>query len=425
MAGANILVCEDEFIIAEDIRKCLENFGYKVSGIAGDAEEAISAAQKTKPDLALMDMRLRGELNGIQIADILRRKFDIPVIYLTAFSDPATLEEAKKTEPLGYLTKPFNDRELRSTIEMGLYRHKQQRELKQEIERSKAALQREKTKSTVAEQILNLQTELLRVKKMEAVRSLTRGVAHHVNNTLCVISGTLQYIQQYMIESGIMEDSQRNLVEAALQKSDRTAFMIKHLLWFSEQGSYPFEDVSLSKLMLETLEDVSPMMRKDIEISTHFAGEELPVSVDKRRVKQVITDLLLNAHDALSTRGNITVRTGIEFQELPGCFNEKAAVGWYAVAQISDNGSGMSEQVLERAFEPFFTTKDIGEAIGLGLSLAYGVMQSHGGWVKIESEEGRGTTVSLFFPLQRKATLNGGQKADGESSQVGQGEIIN
>ncbi len=127
-----ILVVEDETIIAEDIRMTLMDYGYEVTGVATSGEEAIEKASETKPDLIIMDIMLAGEINGIEAADEIYHRLGIPVVYLTAYSDEKTLQNAKFTEPIAYLLKPFEEKELHATIQTVFYRFLQNKELVEE-----------------------------------------------------------------------------------------------------------------------------------------------------------------------------------------------------------------------------------------------------------------------------------------------------
>lgn len=135
MSSAKILVVEDERITAEDIKDGLISLGYKVPGVVYSGEDAVIKAGELRPDLVLMDIRLEGEMDGIEAAEEIKKHYDIPVIYLTAYSDESTLERAKKTEPSGYVLKepsgfihkPFEESELHSVIEITLYRHKMEK----------------------------------------------------------------------------------------------------------------------------------------------------------------------------------------------------------------------------------------------------------------------------------------------------------
>ncbi len=131
MVKARILVVEDESIVALDIQSRLKNLGYTVSAIASSGEEAIHKVAETQPDLVLMDIKLKGQMDGVKTAEQIRARFDVPVVYLTAYADEATLQRVKVTEPFGYLLKPFEERELTATIEITLYRHKMERKLKE------------------------------------------------------------------------------------------------------------------------------------------------------------------------------------------------------------------------------------------------------------------------------------------------------
>jgi len=131
MSKVNILVVEDEGIVAKDIQNSVERLGYAVPAIALSGEDAINKAMKIRPDLVLMDIMLRGKIDGIEAVNKIREHLDIPVVYLTAYADKHTLERAKITEPFSYILKPFDERELYTAIEIAIYRHKVEKELKE------------------------------------------------------------------------------------------------------------------------------------------------------------------------------------------------------------------------------------------------------------------------------------------------------
>ena len=127
----NILVVEDEIIVAEDIRRRLTEMGFAVSGVVCTGEDAIREVSRTVPDLVLMDIFLRGKMDGIEAAEILGKRFHVPVVFLSASADPNTLERAKHADSFGYLLKPFDEREMESTIEMALSKHAMERRLQE------------------------------------------------------------------------------------------------------------------------------------------------------------------------------------------------------------------------------------------------------------------------------------------------------
>ncbi|MBU4289428.1 MAG: PAS domain S-box protein, partial [Proteobacteria bacterium] len=131
MPETKILIVEDEAIVAEDIHNSLQSLGYIISAVVSSGKEAITKIEGNRPDLVLMDIVLKGDMDGIEAASQINSRFNIPVVYLTAFTDEKTLERAKLTEPFGYIVKPFEDRELHSTVEMALYKHKIESRLKE------------------------------------------------------------------------------------------------------------------------------------------------------------------------------------------------------------------------------------------------------------------------------------------------------
>ncbi|SDU06754.1 response regulator [Desulfobacula phenolica] len=144
MEKINILIVEDEYIIANDIQTSLESMGYEVCGMAASGKKALALAKDLSPDLILMDIMLKGNMDGIETAAKIQKKFNISVIFLSAYSDDGILQRAKETLPFGYLIKPFRDRELKAAIEMAIYKQKMEKEREQLIRELKQALEKVK-----------------------------------------------------------------------------------------------------------------------------------------------------------------------------------------------------------------------------------------------------------------------------------------
>jgi len=132
MAKTSILVVEDESIVAKDIQNSLKKLGYSVPSVENSGEDAIDAAGQYRPDLILMDIMLKGEISGIEAAEQIKNRYQIPVIFLTAYADESTLNKAKVTEPYGYIIKPFKAIDLHTSIEMALYKHGKEQEVRKE-----------------------------------------------------------------------------------------------------------------------------------------------------------------------------------------------------------------------------------------------------------------------------------------------------
>jgi CheY-like chemotaxis protein len=158
MTPASILVVEDEGIVAQEIKSRLKKSGYAVCAVAHDGRTAIAQAGEMRPDLVLMDIRLKGEMDGIEAAGLIRDRFNIPVVYLTAYTDPATLERAKVMEPFGYVVKPFETRSLMVSIEIALHRHRSE-------------------------------SERIYREKLQAVLETAGAVCHELNQPMMAISG--------------------------------------------------------------------------------------------------------------------------------------------------------------------------------------------------------------------------------------------
>jgi two-component system response regulator LytT len=128
----NILVVEDESIVAKDIQVCLKRLGYEVVGLVSTGEEAVDQANELGPDLVMMDIMLKGDMSGIEAADLIRKNMDIPVIFLTAYTDRDTVDRAKESEPYGYIIKPFKEIDIQTAIEIALYKHGKELEVRKE-----------------------------------------------------------------------------------------------------------------------------------------------------------------------------------------------------------------------------------------------------------------------------------------------------
>ncbi|MBL7936575.1 MAG: response regulator, partial [Bacteroidia bacterium] len=128
----NVYIVEDESIVAKDIQNSLKKLGYNVLGISNNGADAIKNIVDLEPNIVLMDIMIKGNMTGIDVAEIIKKEYNIPVIFLTAYADESTLAKAKITEPYGYILKPFKEIDLHSTIEMALYKHKKDTEVQKE-----------------------------------------------------------------------------------------------------------------------------------------------------------------------------------------------------------------------------------------------------------------------------------------------------
>ena len=190
----NILVTEDESIVRKDIERCLGNLGYNVIASADNGEDAISMAMKHKPDLALMDIMIKGDMNGIAAAEEIKRNMDIPVVFLTAYADEGTLNEAKMAEPHGYILKPFKDVDIQTAIEMALHKHSKEREMKQETDFLRSMAEHKEDSDVI---FVKNRSRLVRVKNEDLlfVEALKDYVVVHTRTESYTIHSTMKDVE--------------------------------------------------------------------------------------------------------------------------------------------------------------------------------------------------------------------------------------
>src|SRR5690606_33845337 len=236
------------------------------------------------------------------------------------------------------------------------------------------------------------EADLMHAQRMEAVGRLTGGVAHDFNNLLTVVIGALDM----MLRSPDDAARQKKMGEAALAAARRGERLTHQLLAFSRRQALRPEATDLNALIRES----EPLLRRalgeaiDFRLKLRRGGAR--VSVDPAQFEAALLNLVVNARDALGDSGRVSVHTltcPVAAGEVP-----ELAPGDYICITVSDNGSGMSQDVMERVFEPFYTTKPVGKGTGLGLSQVYGFARQSGGSVRLTSTPGKGTEVRLYLP---------------------------
>ena len=224
MVPAKILVVEDEGIVAEEIRSRLKNKGYTVSGIVHTGEAAIQKVKEVHPDLVLMDIRLKGEMDGIEAARKIQERFDVPVVYLTAHADDNTLQRAKITHPFGYVIKPFEETELHVAIEIALTRNQ-------------------------------AQAERLKGEKLQAVLETAGAVCHELNQPMMAISGYSELLLLKRVDDNSLYESLTKIIEQIERMGQITQKLMKITRY--ETKSYGEEKtiIDLDKSSSLTMQD--------------------------------------------------------------------------------------------------------------------------------------------------------------------------
>ena len=239
------------------------------------------------------------------------------------------------------------------------------------------------------------EAQFRQVQKMDAVGQLTGGVAHDFNNILTVITGTIG-----ILADAVADDPQLSAIAKMIDDAaERGASLTKHLLAFARKQPLQPLEIDANTLVLETIKLLRPTLGEHIQINPQLTEDAWPALVDPNQLTTAILNLSLNARDAMPLGGKLVVETANTYlDEGYAAMNRDVVAGNYVMVAVSDTGSGISPENLERVFDPFFTTKEVGKGTGLGLSMVFGFVKQSNGHIKIYSEVGHGTTVKIYLP---------------------------
>jgi len=235
--------------------------------------------------------------------------------------------------------------------------------------------------------------------KMESVGQLTGGVAHDFNNLLTVIVGNLEALQRHLGGGSPDHDRLRRSADNAMRGARRAESLTQRLLAFSRQQPLEPRSVDVGRLVSGMSDLLRRTLGEQVAVETVLAGGLWRAHADPSQLEVAIVNLAVNARDAMPNGGKLTIETAnVQLDEIYASAQVEVVPGQYVMLAVSDNGSGMTEDVKAKAFDPFFTTKDIGHGTGLGLSQVYGFVKQSRGHVKIYSEPVEGTTVKIYLP---------------------------
>ena len=245
------------------------------------------------------------------------------------------------------------------------------------------------------QQLAETQQQLLQSQKMEAVGKLAGGIAHDFNNLMTVVIGSAQLLRQRL---GADHPVARhvNLIE---KTAERTATITRQLLAFSRKQTLRPEIIEVNGLVSRIGSMLRALLGEDIDLVTDLAPDLWPVRADAGQVEQVVTNLAINARDAMPRGGRLTIQTGnVTLDQTYARRDTDLVPGPYVMVAVSDTGTGMDTDTLSHVFEPFFTTKEPGKGTGLGLATVYGIVKQSGGHIFIDSEPGVGTSFKVYLP---------------------------
>ena len=333
---------------------------------------------------------------------------DLPFIILTSQQEQPGVTSwrrrlADSLRNVSFLERPVQPITLSSAVHAAVRARNRQYEMRALLDARERAAQL--LEGEVADRTSELRREiterakveekLRQSQKIEAIGQLTGGVAHDFNNLLMVISGGLE-----MLDQATDPSRRRRLLDGMRHAAERGTALTRQLLAFSRRQELKPEPVDLARHIEGMRELLDRSLSGDISVTLEFDRELWPVEVDPGELELVILNLAVNARDAMPNGGTIHITAqntaAVEDPELRGDFVRLC---------ISDNGTGMSPEVLAHVFEPFFTTKEIGKGSGLGLPQVYGFAKQSGGAVYVDSAVNRGTTIMMLLPRSQRPAL--------------------
>jgi signal transduction histidine kinase len=371
-----VIVVEDECVVAKDLCGQLAELGVEVVGTASSAETAIRLVEHWHPDLVLMDIHLKGKMDGIDAAAEIREKFDVPTVYVTAHSDDGTLRRARGTEPLGYLVKPLSQRDLHVTLDMAFER---------------CRMDRERARLLADMHTARLEAEQANRAKDEFLATLS----HELRSPMQAILGWAAVLEQ----GNVAAERGRHAAGVISRNARHELELIDDLLDASRilAGKFQIdlEPIDLRALVQETVDALTPSaLAQSLSLTCQFE-EACFVNAHPRSLRQVFTNLLTNAIKFSAAGGKIEVQI---------CSDGD----WVSVV-IRDYGEGIDPGVLPHVFERFrqgdgSTTRKSG-GLGLGLAIAKHVVEVHGATIEAASS-GIGCGSTFTVRLRRVAAIS-------------------
>ena len=359
----NILIVEDELLIAKNLSHKLESLGYQIVGIVSCGADAIQRAGEMKPDLILMDIVIKGDMDGIETAVIINQKFDIPIIYTTAYADDETLQRAENTGSYGYLLKPFKQRELHATIKIALSKHQE-------------AVKMQKLIALAAAKSEN--------------RSRFFSMAYHdLNTPLTTIQLSAEMLEDSELQCG---SGTINKNVARIKKAvNNMSGLLEDILMLSQaeygKVSLNLNPINATDFCTSILEELQPLVTDKHLINFRTHTEPVYANLDAKLLHHLLTNLLSNAIKYSPNGGNVSLELSCENQQIIFC--------------VRDEGIGITAEDREKLFQQFERGANVGKikGSGLGLCIVKHIVDVHGGTISVESAIGKGTTFIVTLPF--------------------------
>ena len=264
-----------------------------------------------------------------------------------------------------------------------------------------------------------LEAQFLRAQRLESIGTLSGGIAHDLNNILTPILAISQLLP---LKLPTVDEQTQHFFNILETSAKRGATLVKQVLSFARGVQGKRTNLQVKHIIAEIREFVRNTFPKSIEIQVALPDDLRLISADATQIHQVLMNLCVNARDAMPQGGTLDIKAeNIDIDENYIKMNLDASIGSYVSITVSDTGTGIEKETLERVFEPFFTTKEQGKGTGLGLSTTIGIIKSHGGFINVYSEVGKGTTFKVYLLAAQTVEIEGDEKAE---IPKGNGELI-
>ncbi|MEG4024611.1 ATP-binding protein [Microcoleus sp. S13C4] len=396
MNPIKILVVEDEVIVAQDIAGRLKKLGYAVTATVSSGEEAIQKSIENPPDLVLMDIVLKGDMDGVTAAEKIRIKRNVPTVFLTAYADDKTLQRAKLTDPFGYIIKPFQQNDLRVAIEIALHRHEMETQMREALKASEAARESMEEKSHRQNHYISM-------------------AAHELRNPLNAILISAELLKLDRTRSS--DESQvrtLRLVHSATQKMNQ---LIDDMLFMGRAEAGKLKCNPLPINLVEFCQDLLAQLQLGNETKhklTLIPSNVTSAILDQQLLHGIISNLIVNAIKYSPNGGQVTLeleycQPGEGDKEAISClspqclFNNPQFTNINSpslIMRIRDEGIGIPETEVGKIFEMFYRCKNTGKikGNGLGLTIVKKAVELQGGAIACESKMGVGTIFTVALP---------------------------
>ncbi|MEG5015472.1 MULTISPECIES: ATP-binding protein [unclassified Microcoleus] len=394
MNPIQILVVEDEVIVAQDIAGRLKKLGYVVTATVSSGEEAIKKAIENPPDLVLMDIVLKGDMDGVTAAEKIRTNRNVPTIFLTAYADDQTLQRAKLTDPFGYIIKPFQQNDLRVAIEIALHRHEIETKMRESLKAAEAVRESVEEKSHRQNQYISM-------------------AAHELRNPLNAILISAELLDRTRSSDESQVRTLR-LVHSATQKMNQ---LIDDMLFMGRAEAGQLKCNPLPINLVEFCQDLLDQLQLGNEAKhklTLIPSDVTSAMLDQQLLHGIISNLIVNAIKYSPNGGQVTLElecrlAGEGDKEAIFCLSPQCLFATSQFTNISstllimrirDEGIGIPETEVGKIFEMFYRCKNTGKikGNGLGLTIVKKAVELQGGAIACESKIGVGTTFTVALP---------------------------